>query len=86
MPVPAFGKYFCSKFSLQHHQNRILSRNNQIGFSVGDFVTCAILVKDLIKALQDTTGSSAEYQGLIKELFNLERALTEVKHLNLHES
>ncbi len=53
------------------------------GFSVGDFVAGINLVRELIKALEDSAGSSAEYLALIKELYSLERALLEVKHLNL---
>ncbi len=56
------------------------------GFSVGDFVAGINLGRELIKALGDSAGSSAEYLALIKELYSLERALLEVKHLNLDES
>lgn len=56
------------------------------GFSVSDFVSGVNLVRDLIKALEDSAGSSAEYRDLIKELYSLERALLEVKHLDLDES
>ena len=56
------------------------------GFSVGDFVAGIELIRQLIKALEDTAGSSAEYRGLIKELYSLERALLEVKHLDLDDS
>ena len=56
------------------------------GFSVGDFVASIELVRQLIKALEDTAGSSAEYRGLIKELYSLERALLEVKSLDLDVS
>lgn len=56
------------------------------GVSVGDFISGINLVRNLIKALEDTAGSSAEYRDLIKELYSLERALLEVKHLDLDES
>ena len=56
------------------------------GFSVGDFVSGINLIKDLIKALENSAGSSAEYRDLITELYSLERALLEVKHLDLDES
>ena len=56
------------------------------GFSVGDFVAGIQLIRQLISALEDSAGSSAEYRGLIKELYSLERALLEVKHLDLDDS
>ena len=56
------------------------------GFSVGDFINGISLIKELINALEDSAGSSSEYRELIKELYSLERALVEVKHLNLNES
>ena len=56
------------------------------GFSVGDFVSGINLIRELIKALEDSAGSSADYVDLIRELYSLERALLEVKHLDLDES
>ena len=56
------------------------------GFSVGDFVAGIELIRQLINALEDSAGSSAEYRELIKELYSLERALLEVKHLDLDAS
>ncbi len=56
------------------------------GFSVGDFVSGINLIRELIKALEDSAGSSAEYRHLIQELYSLERALLEVKHLDLEQS
>ena len=56
------------------------------GFSVSDFIAGINLVRELIKALEDTAGSSSDYRELIKELYSLERALIEVKHLDLDES
>lgn len=56
------------------------------GFSASDFVAGINLVRELIKALKDTAGSSAEYIDLIQELYSLERALLEVNRLNLDES
>ena len=51
------------------------------GFSIGDFVAGIGLVRDVIEALQASSSSTARYQGLISELFTLERALLEVKKL-----
>ena len=56
------------------------------GFSAGDFITGVNLVRELIKALEDSAGSSSQYRQLIKELYGLERALLEVKHLDLDHS
>ena len=56
------------------------------GFSVGDFVAGIELIRQLINALEDSAGSSSEYRDLIKELYSLERALLEVKHLDLNAS
>src|SRR2546421_12858839 len=43
-------------------------------FSVGDFVSGISLVRNLIKALQESGGSSREYLELIAELRSLETA------------
>lgn len=56
------------------------------GFSVGDFLSGLELIRQLIKALEDSSGSSKEYRDLIRELYSLERALIEVKSLNIEES
>jgi hypothetical protein len=52
------------------------------GFSVGDCIAVCILVKDAVKALDDTRGTSAEYQEVIRELWSLDRALLEVEMLS----
>jgi hypothetical protein len=49
------------------------------GFSIGDFITSINLVKDIIKALNDSKGSSKEYLEVILELRNLEGSLVLVK-------
>jgi hypothetical protein len=51
------------------------------GFSVGDFVSACILIKDVVQALDSSRGSSAEYQQVIRELWALDRALLEVVNL-----
>ncbi|CZR68719.1 uncharacterized protein PAC_18618 [Phialocephala subalpina] len=56
------------------------------GFSVGDFISAISLIKTLISALNDSAGSKPQYQRLIEALFNLERALTEVKNLKVTAS
>lgn len=56
------------------------------GFSAGDLVAGINLIKDLIKALEDGAGASAEYRGLINELYTLEVALQQAKRLKLEDS
>lgn len=56
------------------------------GVSVSDFIAGINLIRELIKALEDSAGSSSEYRELVKELYRLERALIEVKQLNLDGS
>ncbi|KAJ9607370.1 hypothetical protein H2200_008443 [Cladophialophora chaetospira] len=51
------------------------------GFSAGDFISGVLLVKDIIKALDNVSGSSAEYDALRGELRGLERALHLVSNL-----
>lgn len=47
--------------------------------SVGDIISLCLLVKDVVKALDDSRGSSSEYQEVIRELWALERVLLEVE-------
>ena len=56
------------------------------GFSFGDMVSGISLVKDLIKALQDSGGAATDYRNLMSELYGLERALIAVKDLSLLEN
>jgi hypothetical protein len=49
------------------------------GFSTGDFINSINLVKDIIKALNDSKGSSKEYVEVIAELRGLVTALILVK-------
>jgi hypothetical protein len=53
------------------------------GFSVGDFLAAIELVHDLAVALSDGRGSSAKFQGLVQELYSLERAMIEIKNLQV---
>ena len=50
--------------------------------ALGDIISLCILIKDLVKCLDDCRGSSAEYQVVIRELWSLERALLEVELLS----
>lgn len=50
------------------------------GFSAGDFITIATLIKNIVSAL--STSSTAEYHELLLELHGLQRALNEIEHLN----
>ncbi len=49
--------------------------------SVGDIISLSLLIKDLVKSLDDSRGSSAEYQAVIRELHSLDHALLEVEVL-----
>jgi hypothetical protein len=56
------------------------------GFSVGDFLAGIKLVKDLIDSLDEVSGAKPHFRRLVAELRNLERALTEVKALQVDAS
>jgi hypothetical protein len=56
------------------------------GFSVGDFISGISLIRDLIKSLEEGAGSGQEYRDLIRELYELERALLEIKHIRVPEA
>ena len=49
--------------------------------SVGDIISVSLLIKDLVKSLDNSRGSSAEYQAVIRELWSLDHALLEVEVL-----
>ena len=49
--------------------------------SVGDIISVSLLIKDLIRCLDNSRGSSAEYQAMIRELRSLDHALLEVEQL-----
>ena len=55
-----------------------------VGFtfgSVGDIISLSILIKDLVNALDETQGASAEYREIMRELQALDRVLLEVEQL-----
>ena len=56
------------------------------GFSFGDFVDAIRLVVDVVAALKNSTGASAEFRELMSELYSVETALIAVKNCNLEES
>lgn len=49
--------------------------------SVGDIISLSLLVKDVVKSLDNSRGSSVEYQAVIRELWSLDHALLEVEVL-----
>lgn len=51
------------------------------GFSVGDFLSAAILIKDIAICLQGTRGSASDYQELVDELYGLQLALDKIQQL-----
>ncbi|KAF2814381.1 uncharacterized protein BDZ99DRAFT_568011 [Mytilinidion resinicola] len=50
--------------------------------SVGDIISVSLLVKDLLLALNDSRGSAAEYQAVVRELYILDTALLQVVQLS----
>ena len=56
------------------------------GISAGDFVAGLSLIKSLIDALNGTFGAKSEYQGLITELYCLERALVAIVEIEVQEN
>jgi hypothetical protein len=56
------------------------------GFSATDFVRAIELVVDLSDALRATGDARARFRELISELYALERALLEVKRLDLDDA
>lgn len=50
--------------------------------SVGDIISVSLLVKDVLVSLNDSKGSSAEYQEIVRELYILDRALLEIEQLS----
>jgi len=55
------------------------------GFSFGDFVAGTRLVKDLIKALDDSAGAKLAYRCLVSDLRSLDGALARVHALEIDE-
>ena len=55
------------------------------GFSVGDIVAGLKLIKQSVEALQDTKGSSTEYEALGHEIDSLKDGLEAVENLQLAE-
>jgi hypothetical protein len=45
------------------------------GFSVGDFVTCLNLIREVAQALNDSKGSASEYKSLFETLVSLNQTL-----------
>ena len=48
---------------------------------VGDIIAVSILIKNLIKCLNETCGSPSEYKAITRELWSLDCALLEVELL-----
>jgi hypothetical protein len=53
------------------------------GFSVGDFITAGIIIKDIISCLKDSGGSASEYQELARELESLQVSLDNIQKLKV---
>jgi hypothetical protein len=53
------------------------------GFSIDDFVTCLTLVKNLVEAVKDSTGSVSELKSLLQTLQALNEAVTNSQIVHL---
>ncbi|KAK6537414.1 hypothetical protein TWF694_011601 [Orbilia ellipsospora] len=56
------------------------------GFSVGDFISAAVLIKNVAEALKASGGATQEYQQVLVELEGLDRALKAVAALDPNTS
>src|SRR5271170_2979695 len=45
------------------------------GFSVGDFIACLQLIREVAQALRESKGSASEYQSLFQTLVSLNQCL-----------
>ncbi|KAL8769526.1 MAG: hypothetical protein Q9209_004587, partial [Squamulea sp. 1 TL-2023] len=64
---------------------RASSMSAGFGFSVGDIVGGLRLIKQSIEAVQDSKGSSADYQALIHEIDSLKDGLEAIEDLRLDQ-
>ena len=55
------------------------------GVSVGDFIAGIELIRKALNALEDSTGSSAEYKGIVRTFKSLEEALKQATDLGASE-
>jgi hypothetical protein len=53
------------------------------GFAVGDFFAGIEFIHDLAVAVSDGRGSGAKFQGLVQELYSLERAMIAINGLQV---
>ncbi|PQE08909.1 hypothetical protein CJF32_00002717 [Rutstroemia sp. NJR-2017a WRK4] len=53
------------------------------GFSVGDFLAVATLIKEVVVSLKDAGGAAEDYQQLTVELHGLQRALDSIEDLRV---
>jgi hypothetical protein len=53
------------------------------GFSVGDFITCIDLIRNVVAGLEESSGAAAEYRTLINELKILKSTLSAIKDMKL---
>ncbi|KAF2660235.1 hypothetical protein K491DRAFT_774980 [Lophiostoma macrostomum CBS 122681] len=55
------------------------------GFSVGDFIAAIELIGTVISSMEDSTGSSAQYQGTISSLESLRTTLELVRDIEIQD-
>ena len=51
------------------------------GFSVGDFIAVAKLIKDITICLKESGGAASDYRELVGELLDLQHVLNRIKNL-----
>ena len=65
--------------TISQHGSSECQYNMPVTFgSIGDIISVSILIKSLVKCLDESRGSSAEYQAVIRELGSLDDALLQV--------
>ena len=80
----SFTLYFPSLLNSLHRSNAIFACAFMASLtfgSVGDIVTVCGIIIDVVKALSESRGSAADYQGLIRELWSLAQVLESVGSL-----
>lgn len=57
-----------------------------VSISVGDFIAIAQLISGIVSTLKRSASAPTEYQELVRELSELQKALHEIEHLEVHAS
>ncbi|KAM0544529.1 hypothetical protein ACHAPJ_011746 [Fusarium lateritium] len=78
--VLTLSKILLEESTLIFFQNNDMDCGLSFG-SVGDIIALCFLIKDFVKALDDSRGSSKEYRDLIRSLENLTQLLQKVEQI-----